>query len=287
MRNHALRVDRKLAVGFNYGQDSTHYAVNREYLRDHGAEVEDDVSDDDFPSIVRSALKRASTGASQEFPARVVVDISCFNRTRLATIVWELKSLQEKKPISVDFVYVLAEYEPPDVDYFPNTHVGPVHEEFSGWSKAAMCPTAAIVGLGYEQGQALGAVEYLQAFPVWCFFPRSPIRSYEAVVDKANRLLLGELPSRRLLWYEVQRPLSLLTAIDGVIRGLAPDHNVVVVPFGPKIFVLASLLASLRWPEVAVWRVSQGKGIKPKERRGSKHLALLRATSVSGREESE
>jgi hypothetical protein len=168
--------------------------------------------------------------------------------------------------LAVDFAYSLAEFEKPITTRYPNTVVGPAHSAFAGWSQGGYASTAAVLGLGYEQDQAIGVVEYLQAGEVWAFSPSSPIEKYKIAVREANNLLLSEMNSGQVLDYDVCSPTSIISRLESVVRGLGDSHSVVLVPFGPKIFVLCSLLIAAMKKEVAVWRVSQGSGIKACER---------------------
>ncbi|MBG6080930.1 hypothetical protein [Rubrivivax gelatinosus] len=255
-----------LAFGFDHGHSGA-YLSNLQKFTDAGATVIAELSDVDFETTLANILKERPEDSSQTFS----VDISCFSRFRLAAIVHALFEMSEgrKQPLIIDFIYSVAEFEPPTPNHFPNTVVGPAHPAFAGWSQGGYSSTAAVVGLGYEQDQALGVVEYLQAGEVWTFIPDSPIPEYKPKVMEANNLLLCETPKQHVIEYDVCSPASIVTTLDSVVRGLSGDHSVVLVPFGPKIFVLSSLLVAAMRDDVAVWRVSQGSHIPETDRRAS------------------
>jgi hypothetical protein len=283
LRLGSLNSNNVLAIGFNYGKTLS-FAENRKAFLAVGAQVEDDIQDENFEKVALDHIDRSISNVSDELPIRLLIDISCFNRFRLAVLIDLIRRRATQRNFIVDFFYSLAKYVEPSSSYTPNEFVRPVHPAFSGWSTTPADPTAAIVGLGYEQDQALGIVEYLQANPVWLFSPSSAERRYLPAVKLANQLLLEELDESYVVQYSVEQPIDIFQQLDGMIRGLQHDHNVVVVPFGPKIFVLCSLLAAWRHPTAAVWRVSPGLRISPQDRRASRYHCLLRVETSSGRE---
>ncbi|MFY3977188.1 hypothetical protein ACOTHX_13410 [Achromobacter xylosoxidans] len=261
------------AIGFNHGRDKA-YDSNREFFLKSGVKIFDSIDDAKFESILAQILEHLDDGVARS----VFVDISCFSRVRLATIVYVLFSLASKRrsALTVDFAYSLAKFEKPNPERYPNTVVGPAHQAFAGWSQGGYSSTAAVLGLGYEQDQALGVVEYLQAGEVWAFSPNSPINEYKPEVKRANDLLLSEIPPRQVIEYDVCAPASIVATLESVVRGLGNDHSVVLVPFGPKIFVLCSLIVAAMRRDVAVWRVSQGSHISPQDRYASEEAFGLR-----------
>lgn len=186
---------------------------------------------------------------------RIVVDISSMTRYRIASVV-----LAIEKHLTVDatvnFVYSLAKFSPPEQMTFPNSHVGPVRPEFAGWWKEPDLAVAAVVGLGYEEDKALGAVEHLQAAEVWAFIPRSHIAAYTDELQRANRTLLDSVEPEHLLQYRVQDPFECYSRLESLVFGLSQTSNVVLLPFGPKIFSLCSVLVGRLHKRVPVWRVS-------------------------------
>jgi len=251
------------AFGFNHGHNKI-YEQNRQRFYDAKVSVHDSLSDIDFESEITTALSELDDTEQQQ----IFADISCFTRFRLAAIVHSVFKIAKSRTndLTVDFVYALAKFEKPNSIKRPNTVVGPAHQAFAGWSQGSYSSTATVLGLGYEQDQAMGVVEYLQAGEVWAFSPNSPIAAYKPEVGKANKLLLSEIPAHHVIQYDVCTPSSVVATLESVVRGLGDRHSVVLVPFGPKIFVLCTLIVAAIRQDVAVWRVSQGNAIEPHDR---------------------
>lgn len=271
--------DHAIAFGFNYGQTIS-YADNLTFFRANNVKTLVDLDDSQFERDFHHELALA-TARSRDHAFRLLVDISCFNRTRLAAIISSISVAAQLVKLEVDFFYAVARFSPPSALYVPNSVVGPIHSLFSGWSRIPANPTAAVIGLGYEQGQALGVVEYLQANPVWVFSPTSGEFQYTLAVSNANTLLLEELPTEQVVTYQVEKPCDAFQEVEGLARGLLQDYNVVLVPFGPKIFVLTALLVAWRHRSIAVWRVSPGTRIDPVQREASGHYSTVRLITES------
>ena len=67
--------------------------------------------------------------------------------------------LRTNGTVDISFLYALGKFSPPPSAQSLNAHVGPVLPAFAGWSMEPDTPPVAIIGLGYEEDRALGAVE--------------------------------------------------------------------------------------------------------------------------------
>jgi hypothetical protein len=177
--------------------------------------------------------------------------------------------------VDIDFVYTLAEFSPPPSLASPNTHVGPVLPAFSGWWTAPERSLAAAVGLGYEENKALGAVEHVQASSIWTFMPVSPVPEYTPALHQANRTLLALVPMTNRFEYRVDRPFDTFVALESFAFGITRHSNLIILPFGPKIFALCALIVAVIHPAIAVWRVSGAE--EQIDRRSSGIVMGLRA----------
>jgi hypothetical protein len=176
----------------------------------------------------------------------------------------------------IDFVYSLALFTPPPTGESANSHVGPVTNDFAGWWSDPDRRLSVVVGVGYEQDKALGAVEYLEAQDIWVFEPRSVIEQYTAALQAANATLLSLTDSNHRFLYRVQDPLDCFSRMQSLVQGLIVTNNVVLLPFGPKLIVLCSLIVAARDKRVAVWRVSAQGSEVPVDRKGSENIYGLR-----------
>ncbi|GAA3923928.1 hypothetical protein [Litoribacillus peritrichatus] len=187
----------------------------------------------------------------------VSIDISLISRRILACLLSSLLKLSKGKKFTLNILYSLAKYAPPPCeDSEPNERVEPVHELFSGWSNIPGLPVQAVVGLGYEKNKALGAIEYLESDESFVLIPSSSENNYRDDILSQNKTLLSFIDDENRLEYDVQAPVDTIYMLDSLLSGYKSQSKLVLLPFGPKLFYLCSLVAALVNPEVAVWNVS-------------------------------
>jgi hypothetical protein len=261
---------KKYALGYGFNE---RIAFKNNKLAFEGAGFEfTAISDDDFESTLRHLV---ALGHDKAPTKRVLVDISCFTRLRLAGLI---RALSELKEVDVDFFYSLAEFCAPPAAEPLNEHLGPASEYFSGWSAEYANPTIVISGLGYEYMKALGVIELVDPSSSWLFFPNSPLIQYDEAVRKANGLLLRDVDKSRVLNYDVLDAPALVRDLFSLIEYLRNHYRCVLLPLGPKIFAFCAMLAGSYFRDVAVWRASAGKFARPVDRRASPNYTLFRVS---------
>lgn len=254
---------RKMAVGYGFSE-CLNFETNRDALSANGYEFSS-VADADFKSFIESAIQECAGG--EQHNLKVFVEMSCLTRFRLASLVEALCQYR----VDVTFFYALATFSPPGSDEPANEFLEPVSPYFSGWSGDIDKPTAVISGLGYEHMKAIGVIDHLDAANTWLFFPKSPIVEYDLAVESANELLLRDIDPSHLLKYGVFEFSDLCRDLFALSSSLRQSYRCVVLPLGPKLFALASLLAGAAYKELAIWRVSAGGFATPTERAPSGH----------------
>lgn len=247
---------RRVCIGFDRHK-TLNYSQNLEYFRRHKYEIMLDVADEVFESRLVGILS-PSLGMFSQGPTKIGVDISCFDRHRLAILTNLLFDLVVEGSISeVLFFYNVALYQAPSSDFSYNTKLQPVHAAFVGARPHPGAPTVAVIGLGYEREKAVGAAEYLEASEVYAFIPKSGIERYFESVQKSNALLLAQLRTDYKVVYDVSDAASLVSDLSSLVRGLMYRSAVLLVPLGPKMFALAALLTAKVHTRASVWRMSQ------------------------------
>ncbi len=257
----AFNVQQVLAFGDNFA-----------WYRSNGFTV-DIVTDSEYAAWFQGVLERAD---SSKDILRIVVDISSLSRVRIADVISVARRFAGTVSLVIDFIYSLALFTPPPTGESVNSHVGPVTNDFAGWWSDPDRRLSVVVGIGYEQDKALGAVEYLEAQDIWVFEPRSVIEQYTAALQTANATLMSMTDPNHRFIYRVQDPLDCFSRMQSLVQGLIVTNNVVLLPFGPKLIVLCSLIVAARDKKVAVWRVSAQGSETPVDRQGSENIYGLR-----------
>lgn len=263
----------KLAIGFS-SQCELDYPANSQWFQSAGFDLRE-VDDGGFRDLIDEYLLRYASKVG----ARIEIDISCFNRFRLAHLVDALRSFSQDE-VTVIFRYSIAEFTPPVTDTAPVVVVEPVIPQFAGWTIRPDRPPAAVVGLGYEPNKAIGIVDHLEINnATWAYYPLGPIPEYYQSVLEANTSLLNIIQAEgRCQPYDLNEPAQLFHEMNSLVSTLKPHFNTVLIPFGPKIFALVSLLVASLHDDIGVWRVSSGLLEMPVSRQASGHAISFSAT---------
>jgi hypothetical protein len=265
----------KHALGFTKNLN-LNYAKNLDFFQKSGFQVAENVADESFEAMVRS-LFDVPFRAKVEGGIKVGVDISCFDRFRLAAIVSYIYDSVECGRISdAVFFYNIGNFSKPSPEFSYNTRLQPVHPDFVGTRPDPLSSTVAVIGLGHEREKALGAAEYLEASEVYAFHPKSQIQEYYASVAQSNALLLGQLGVKNKIDYDVCEGAALVADLSSLVRGMINKSSILMIPLGPKIFALACLLVAKIHPKASVWRMSQVADIATANRYPSDHFSILR-----------
>jgi hypothetical protein len=256
------RSERRVAIGFTQGH-ALHYAENRAWFTRHDFEVHEP-TDAEYGALFRRILEEATVVPTAAL--RVAIDVSSLSRIRIATVIDLLRSTRWNCEVVADFYYAPAIFTEPVEEDQPNVHVGPVLPEFAGWTTEPEYPSVSIVGLGYEEDRALGAVEHTQSGEVWAFLPRSMIPGYEQALQTANATLLEGIRQDHVFNYQVEQPFDCFVALEALAYGAMQHANTVLFPFGPKVFAVCCLLVACIHEQLAVWRVSAGGDAEPVDR---------------------
>jgi|WetSurMetagenome_2_1015567.scaffolds.fasta_scaffold62419_2 hypothetical protein len=265
--------EKAVAVGYSQRQVLS-FVSNELWFKAHGMAVEI-VDDAGFPSWFSAMVRPSTSSGGQVF--RALVDISSMTRTRIASVISTFVSGPQDVRYDVDFVYAMAKYSEPSSSPSPNSGMEPVLPFFAGWPRDPRLPVTCIIGLGYEYGKALGLVEHIEPWDAWLYVPRGNDPRYHSDVESANRLLLKRAKENRLIVYDVDNPMGTFMSLESHLSGLVNFTRPNLAPFGPKIFALTCMLASVRQPRmVPVWRVSAGQHEVPIEREPSGEFVGLR-----------
>lgn len=223
-----------------------------------------------------SALS-AYLGASKGC-VRIFLDVSCMTRKDMAVAFDEIFSKERShvESVTISLGYVISKFVPPNEVGCHNEDIRPLSPRFAGWPDDPYAPTSVILGLGYEAAKAEGANEYFDSHETWVFFPESPIVEFDHEVVRNNRQMVDRAQREsRLVSYPVDRPLEAFFYLNSVVRDLSVRSNLLILPFGPKIFAAISLLVAVLNPSVGVWHATGDTDLPSDDHEASEHFVTM------------
>lgn len=186
---------------------------------------------------------------------RILVDCSSMSRLWYAGILNWARYGNSADETTIDFVYALGKYEDKDLPMIiedmvsiPGCEGGALQSQHS----------LAIFGLGFNGWASLSVLERLEADDVFAFIA-SPGASPD-YADRVRALNKDFLEEPRVKQHVLELPLRSVETCYRFLSELVAPHrfkdSVTLVPMGPKPHILASILVSMRFPEVSCMRVS-------------------------------
>jgi len=237
-------------IGFKYKENyhlECGYNINKKTIKSHN----------EISSLLDKELSEIKSDS-----INIVVDYSCMTKSWYYTIILYLKKKDlDLKKANIFFIYTPSKYSEP-LPPKPNTEIVPLPGKYIIPTDK---PKALIVCLGYEQSKAQGIIEHLDPKECYVFYSApsldnkfvDKIKSNNAnILDRSINIV--EFPLDNLVYLE--RELTSLYYL------LKDKYNIIIAPLGPKPFTFISMLLSVKYRDIDIWRVGSGSDINEYKR---------------------
>jgi hypothetical protein len=241
-----------IVIGFKDLADTEPRKVHDDYFITHWKrKPEISSSGNDF--VVQSLLN--DLVANGGIAKRILVDCSSMSRLWYSGILNWARFGNGADETIIDFVYALGKYEDKNLPMIIEDMVSiPGCEGGALQSQQSL----AIFGLGFNGWASLSVLERLEADDVFAFIA-SPGASPD-YLERVQVLNKDFLEEPRVKQHILELPLRSIETCYRFLSELITPHllkdSITLVPMGPKPHVLASILVSMRFPEVSCMRVS-------------------------------
>lgn len=192
----------------------------------------------------------------------LVVDYSCMTKAWYYSIILYLtkRDLALKK-VNVLFFYTPSKYSKPQKPKH-NTEIAPLPGKYVVPTNK---PKALIVCLGYEQNKAEGIIDHLDPKICYVFYTEPALDSmFVATVKANNKNILDHYTN--IITYPFDDLLYLERQLTSLYYLLKDDYSIIIAPLGPKPFTFISMLLSVKFPDIDIWRVGSGSDINEYKR---------------------
>ncbi|HEX2935639.1 MAG TPA: hypothetical protein VHO72_09830 [Bacteroidales bacterium] len=118
-------------------------------------------------------------------------------------------------------------------------------------------PIALILGLGYEKGRTEDISKQLNAQVTYAFYANPSVDNrYVNEVLSNNESVLKKISNEKIIPYTIFDLNSVSETLTQLCINLRMDHQVLLVPVGPKPFTLMCFILASRYPDIKICRVS-------------------------------
>jgi hypothetical protein len=130
-------------------------------------------------------------------------------------------------------------------------------------------PVTVIAGLDNNPKLLIEAISKIRPRTFLAFLPDSPADpAYSSSVAENNKSLLEKLDTVHVIRYDMNRPDAIKSVLTSSCLDHRINHEVMIIPQGPKVFSMMALLISIRYPDIKLWEIigrngmqAQGKGL--------------------------
>ena len=120
---------------------------------------------------------------------------------------------------------------------------------------------ALILGLGQEKNVSDSIFKMINPDLLYLYYADPPAE--KRFVEKVfinNHKLINEVPIRNLITYPIRNGQAIYQSLINTILPLRDEYSIVLIPQGPKIFSVVSMLVHLGYPDI---RISYPRFKKP------------------------
>lgn len=227
------------------------YPENSDYLEKQGFEIVRVKSE--LPDV--NALFRSMSGDSTD------VTIDCTNMPPMwyyEFFKWFDEKQDVRGRVRMRIAYTMARY----VRQAGSRKVKEIYDFLKDEVRPAnVKKTALILGLGQEKNVSDTIFKMIKPDLLYLYYTDPPAekRFVEKVLVN-NHKLINEAPIRNLIAYPIRDGQAIYQSLINTILPLRNEYSIVIIPQGPKIFSVVSMLVHMGYPDI---RVSYPRMKKP------------------------
>lgn len=255
---------KKIAFGFKEHSRDLSRPANDKYFKEHNFSliIQKSHATPDFTKIFEAFdLERI----------HVLIDISVMTKDWYHGLLKYLHKFLDFKHFHLRIVYCPALYnEPGRLKKKITIQKFTFLDEFLDRPKEKK-KTAMILGLGSEKGISNKVFEQIQPDLSYLMYADPAVeKRYVEDVLVSNHEMINKTPIRYLKGYPLTDTEKIFRILLDIILPLRQAYHIIIVPRGPKIFSLLSMVLQISYPDVELYypayKVNQIKDRKPYDR---------------------
>jgi hypothetical protein len=192
----------------------------------------------------------------------LIIDYSCMTKSWYYSIILFLsKRKLGLSKINAYFIYTPSKFSAPKKPKY-NTDIAPLPGKYVVPTNK---PKALIVCLGYEQNKAEGIIDHLDPKICYIFYTKPALdNDFVKTVEVNNKNILDHY--KNVITYRFDDLLFLERQLTSIYYLLKDDYSIIIAPLGPKPFTFISMLMSIKFHDIDIWRIGSGSDINQYKR---------------------
>ena len=207
----------------------------------------------EFINILEAEIKKIDKD-----DINIVIDYSCMTKSWYYSIILYLKNKENRfKNINTYFCYTPSIFIEPKKPK-PNRSIAPLPGKYVVPTDK---PKALIVCLGYEQNKAEGIIEHLDPKKYYLFYTKpASDKKFVSTIESNNQNILRE-KGNQIITYPFDDLIFLEKELTRLYFHLKDEYSIIIAPLGPKPFSFISMMLSVKYSDIDIWRVGSGNDI--------------------------
>ncbi len=112
---------------------------------------------------------------------------------------------------------------------------------------------ALILGLGQEENISETIYKIVNPDLLYLFYADPPVeKQFVEKVFVNNHALINETPIRNLIAYPIRNGQTIYQSLIDTILPLRDEYSIIIIPQGPKIFSVVSMLVHMGYPDIMI-----------------------------------
>lgn len=232
---------RKVALCALNPHKEGHYLSNLNYFQENGFEI---LEMDDDARVVEKLCKE-----SPSKDLKITLDCTSMPQKWYYQIFSCFSEEEHLSSAQLRLVYTMAAY----VEEGSPLKVKKVKDFLKVKSNSKKKKRALILGLGQEAHISEMICKIVKPDLLYLFYADPPVEKH--FVEKVfvnNHGVINETPIRNLISYPINNGQTIYQTLIDVVLPLRDDYAVTIIPQGPKIFSLASMLLQMGYPDTVL-----------------------------------
>lgn len=188
----------------------------------------------------------------------ILVDYSCMTKSWYYSIILFLsKKNLNFSEMKVYFSYTPSKFSIPLAPK-PNSEIAPLPGKYIVPTDK---PKALIVCLGYEEKKAEGIIDHLDPKVSYVFYTNPALdKKFVSTLKSNNKNILKE-EAKNTIEFPFDDLHFLEKRLTALYKELKDEYSVIIAPIGPKPFTFISMIMSVKYNDIDIWRVGSGSDI--------------------------
>ncbi len=191
---------------------------------------------------------------------KIIIDYSCMTKSWYYVIMLYLANKEVPlKKISCFFSYTPSKFSEPLLPK-ANSDISPLPGKISIPNNR---PKALIVGLGYEENKAQGIIDQIDPAKVFLLYSKPTLdEKFTNAIETNNENVINSFKETTYT-YDFSSLIDIENKLKAIYYKYNKEYSIIISPIGPKPFTFISMILSILYNDIEIWRIGSGEDINP------------------------